>query len=351
MAVSHIKSNTVPDFTGTVTGFNSQGLTTTYAASALVRPSDWNSVHNFYQTISGNTSGSSTASGTNLVFGFSNDVTGSLQTAAGAATLWVNGGAPLRGWNNEVSLQNTGYLIMGASNWFMQPLLLQRAVSLDYLRIPVLNSTVGTTTHNATVANTSYTASHGITFRVGIYTKGTGASSGALMSFVSSQGVIQNRRTYTAGATGSRYTVMNAFTVPYLNNTSGFSTSVATSFTALRPPPDLGMSSVTGNRFIDVPLATILPASNYWIAVNITSTGGPGGSANFMQSRLELNPIIAGQEDLAFAYLGETSTGFDAKNNPGLGLFGSSALANSVHITNIASFFGLPFYPVTFGVT
>jgi len=75
MAVSHIKSDTIADFTGTFTGFNSQGSTTTIAATDLVRPSDWNSVHNQFYTLSGNTSNASTASGTNVVLQGSNGIT------------------------------------------------------------------------------------------------------------------------------------------------------------------------------------------------------------------------------------------------------------------------------------
>lgn len=89
-AFSHVKSDTIADFTGTITGFNSQGSTTTIAATNLVRPSDWNSAHNFFQTISGNTSGTSTASGTNLVIGGTGALTVSHSTAAGAATLWIS---------------------------------------------------------------------------------------------------------------------------------------------------------------------------------------------------------------------------------------------------------------------
>jgi len=68
MAVSHVKSDTIADFTGTFTGFNSQGSTTTIAATDVVRPSDWNSAHNQFYTMAGNTTNASTASGTNVVF-------------------------------------------------------------------------------------------------------------------------------------------------------------------------------------------------------------------------------------------------------------------------------------------
>jgi hypothetical protein len=58
-AVSHVYNQTVADGT----------------ATSLVRPSDWNSAHNQFQTISGNTGGTSTFSGTNLVFAGGNNVT------------------------------------------------------------------------------------------------------------------------------------------------------------------------------------------------------------------------------------------------------------------------------------
>ena len=74
MAVSHVKSDTIADFTGTITGFNSQGSTTTIAATDLVRPADWNSAHNQFYTLTGNTIGNSTASGTNVLFAGSNGI-------------------------------------------------------------------------------------------------------------------------------------------------------------------------------------------------------------------------------------------------------------------------------------
>jgi hypothetical protein len=75
MAISHVKSDTVADFTGTITGFNSVGGTETIAATALVRPSDWNSAHNMYMTLSGNTAGASTLSGTNIVLAGGSNIT------------------------------------------------------------------------------------------------------------------------------------------------------------------------------------------------------------------------------------------------------------------------------------
>lgn len=75
MAVSHIKNVTVADFTGTVTVFNSVGSTQTANATDLVRPTDWNSAHNQYFTLTGNTNNASTVSGSNVVLSGGNGVT------------------------------------------------------------------------------------------------------------------------------------------------------------------------------------------------------------------------------------------------------------------------------------
>lgn len=92
-ALYHVKSNTVADFTGTVTGFNSQGSTTTLAATNLVRPGDWNSAHRMNGTVSGNTAGQSTYSGvTNVVYQGGNNVTLSVATAASVATVVISAG-------------------------------------------------------------------------------------------------------------------------------------------------------------------------------------------------------------------------------------------------------------------
>lgn len=87
VALSHVKSLTQADFTGTITAFDSNANTITLAATNIIRPSDWNSGHNFFVTISGNTAGQSTASGTNLVYAGGPFVTLSMNTAAGAATV------------------------------------------------------------------------------------------------------------------------------------------------------------------------------------------------------------------------------------------------------------------------
>ena len=80
MSIIHIKSNTIPDFTGTVTVFNSLGNTVTANATDLVRPSDWNSNHNIVFNVSGNTAGSSQVSGQDVILVGGNNITLSVDT-------------------------------------------------------------------------------------------------------------------------------------------------------------------------------------------------------------------------------------------------------------------------------
>lgn len=92
MAVTHIKSNIVADFTGTVTVFDNAGASQTMAATDLVRPSDWNSAHGHLITLGGNTAGASTVSGTNIVYAGGNNITLSGVQGANVATITIAGG-------------------------------------------------------------------------------------------------------------------------------------------------------------------------------------------------------------------------------------------------------------------
>ena len=74
MAVSHVFSTPIADATGTVTIWNG-ATTATVAASDIVKPGDWNSAHNQFMTLGGNTAGQSAVSGTNVVFAGGNNIT------------------------------------------------------------------------------------------------------------------------------------------------------------------------------------------------------------------------------------------------------------------------------------
>lgn len=117
MAISHAFTNAVADAAGTLTVW--YGATTaTVAATDIVRPSDWNSAHYQYATITGNVAGQSTFSGTNIVIGGGPNVTISgvnatrfdISAGAGGA---ADGGVGISAGANSVS---DGTVVFSNSN-------------------------------------------------------------------------------------------------------------------------------------------------------------------------------------------------------------------------------------------
>lgn len=120
MAISHVKSNPVANMTGTVTVFNSAGVTTTAAATDLVRPVDWNSAHNQFMTIGGNTAGVSTLSGTNIEFHGAGAVSlsGNGQTvvfSAPAQSVQTQGSVQVQGSTGAISFANGNGITFGGN--------------------------------------------------------------------------------------------------------------------------------------------------------------------------------------------------------------------------------------------
>lgn len=350
----HAKSNTVADYTGTVTGYNSQGSTTTYAATDMVRPVDWNSTHVFNQSLVGNIiAGPTTTSGTDLIYGFTNGVRASFETAASSpnkVTLWFDGGSVFKGWNNAVQLISTSSMTAHSTRWFAQPLQVLNDISFDFVRFPVTFSTSGTDTA-ATTINTSLTASQAYSYRVALYSRGTGASSQSLMSLSTASMTFSNLRTLTANTTGSQYTISNQYFFGISNTTSSYTTSLARSQTNFGMTTGVGLESVTGPKFLDFPMAGSLAAGQYWIAINYVSTSSAvaGGTA-LLASRMDMRNYLANQENLNFANFGSTTDTL-AKYDSGLGFFTNNGFLSLVPLTSISSTIQHAKLPVTFGIT
>jgi hypothetical protein len=176
VAVSHIKSNTNTDWTGTVTVGNSTGGTNTIAATDLVRPGDWNSAHNQWVTISGAaTAGTANGSGTNLVYGGSNSLTINLSTAAGGGqTLWLQPAMSNLTWGPGLSLSSNGSTIAilkvpaseyrpydqavqqavqyGQSTMHVWPVDVHDNVTCNYIGIPLIYSNASNSSNSQTLS-------------------------------------------------------------------------------------------------------------------------------------------------------------------------------------------------------
>jgi hypothetical protein len=130
---------------------------------------DWNSAHNFFQTISGNTAGTSTASGTNLVFGGTNGISVSHSTAAGAATLWVGrSSTPQSFFRAFVDDGSTVVAQMGNGSVYFYPVIREGAFSAS--RADILASISVSSSSNSSHAGV-------ISVWVGLYTRNVGTFS------------------------------------------------------------------------------------------------------------------------------------------------------------------------------
>jgi len=104
MAISHVFTNPIPDGTNT----------------NIVRPSDWNSAHNQYYTLSGNTLGASTVSGTNVIL----QAAGNVSLSGTGGTIVISGSnavvptsyvSNVNGSSGQISL-NVGSSLSSSTN-------------------------------------------------------------------------------------------------------------------------------------------------------------------------------------------------------------------------------------------
>ena len=251
MAVSHIKSNTNTDWTGTVTVGNSTGGTNTIAATDLVRPGDWNSAHNQFVTISGGaTAGTSAGSGTNLVYGGSNSLTVNLSTAAGGGqTLWLQPAMSNLTWGPGLSLSSNGSTITiqqpcssefrvydeaikqaaqyGQSSLHIWPVGIDNNVTCRYIGIPLIYSNASNSSNSHTISLTfalytrnsqSFGTIHSTSYTTAMSASGSVGTNGAAF-----QGNRELRLAWSTSISGGRY--YQAFLSKTTSNAGGCSIS------------------------------------------------------------------------------------------------------------------------------
>ena len=300
MAVSHVKSNTIADWTGTVTIGNSTGGTQTINATDLVRPGDWNSAHNQFYTLAGNTNLSSTASGTNVVFAASGNM-----TLVGSNNSIVFSAAQrdvLSSYQNVPLINNTGTIsVGGGSSNIVFPFLMPQDGSFSYLRLPVSMSPA-TTTFTTGAAGYGSSVAQSNTLWFNIYTQGTGAGSRSLQWLTSASTTWAFQISYSG--TSSTHSVSHNITFPAEGGVST-STQLTTSqaSASVNEGSAAGMSSnFTAYRYFDMPFATSLSAGNYFAAIQRSSTTAGGSNIG-----LGISCLMVTQHNSSIAFPGFAS--------------------------------------------
>lgn len=266
MALSHVKSAALADWTGTVTVFDYQGNTATVAATDLVRPSDWNSAHNEFFTLAGQTTTGSTASGTNV-------------------RLHASGGALIGGTSDSVivslpvlSMFEPNPLISGSgvsshapASWWFNKVSLPAPVTVS--NVFFINSISLTT--NANTRSASYSKGLTIFRRVDFganstqFTTVTTASFGLSMSLTGA-GVI---------------------TFKWVTDTTGGTTSR----TLFGGGGGAGLSSaLSGNVLFAMPMVTSLSEGEYFFAHRHSTTSAGAVHMSFSQFHIAPQNITMG---------------------------------------------------------
>src|ERR1043166_8862915 len=309
MAVSHVFNNAVANWTGTVTVLNSQGCTTTQAATGMVRPQDWNSAHNQFWTLTGNTTNQSKASATNIVLAASGagiSVGGSTDTIVISSPPHISSMEfPPEGPGVTAVLStNSGSVSLAVEFNVKQP------VSASFLRFPAVMTT-GSTTLATTAASLSASCEIYSTWNAVVYSLGTGASSKSLISVCSGSAGFTFRNSISVAANGTQYSVTQGVTMPMEGGTTNRTTQYSISNTNYSFTTNQIVTEFSGNRFIDIPFANSLPAGAFWLIIgqSTSSTHNSTGISNATACRVNAvgSYAFATQQNTAYGVMGQTN--------------------------------------------
>jgi hypothetical protein len=169
MPISHAKSITVADATGTVTGWFGTS-TVTIAASAIQLPSDWNSAHAMLFTLTGNTTQNSTVSGTNVMFAGS----GGISVGGTSGTIVISAGVNatvstfVPYFPASTSSQTLGAFGTSTASAMVFPIIFPQDVAFNHIKI-LQSGSIVTTTQSSGLQT--------ITSRYGLYSNNAGTLS------------------------------------------------------------------------------------------------------------------------------------------------------------------------------
>jgi hypothetical protein len=151
----------------------------------------------------------------------------------------------------------------------------------------------------------------------------------------------------SANTTGSQWTLSQSIMHPVTGGMSTFTTGVTTSLTNYSLG-SLSLTRFTGLQHLDIPLATLLTAGNYWFAIGVNSATSTGGSgANFTQLRMSNSLAAMSQLNAAVPLMGQVSAN-SIQYALGHGSFSTNAIGTtaSLDFSNISFSSSNPILPI-----
>lgn len=308
ITVSHAKSDTLGDWGGTVTVNNSSGGTTTVAGSDLVRPSDWNSVHQGTLAITGSEIASLFNFGTGL----------SSTTAAGGISAGINS----QGFYEPFPLANTNSTISapGIGTWYFDgPYLFEAGLpngQFNFLLTHASGFLNGGVYSAAVTGSVSkyMTVSH----HLALYQVGASASTSRLESVWTSSIGLYATENFAVSSTATsdvRATHNLTVSLPSQFNASGgltygSTTTGGSSFTGASTMVSTAIDSmvsaaaryVTGALAVAVPFGTTLAPGVYWLAHMYSSTSSTAGTGYAAGTMFSTQSYLGLLENVLSAY-------------------------------------------------
>lgn len=325
-AVSHSKSLTQGDFAGTVTVFNSQGSTVTAAATDLARPADWNSAHQQYITIYGNTEGTANATATNVQLAGGYGIELNMGTNAGAATISIEQ-KPVTYYANLYQLVGTTTMRNVQSTSIVQPFYMAEPLVADFIRLFQSGSNSAASTTTGTTANTTFSAGMTHSHNFVIYSQGTGGNSMSLQYVTSTQVVESFSQQVGAGANGSQYSVTLRFSLPMSTGTSAFNKDWSASTSNISFTSS-GITGFTGFKQVDYYFPMTLNPGMYWLAHGISTSATSNGVSAVVRNQFTHNFIGVSQGNNSFGTW-DSATNSSVAWQPGFGSFTTGGAAGT----------------------
>ncbi len=252
MAISHAFTNRIPDGTNT----------------NIVRPSDWNSAHNQYYTLSGNTLGVSTVSGTNVVLQGGGNV--SLSGTGQTVVVYGGGGGTAGGAAISAGTQfaDSGTVSFANSNGISFGMSDSSRITASYT-VPSTTGLAGTGFTSTTTTGTNIVgtlSSNGLSLGVPAYvTNAAGggvAIAGGTQTATSGTVIFSNSNNITFGMSGSS------------RITASFSQSVQTQASGNIAGTGFTSTTVTGSNILGA-----LGTDGLSLSVPLYLTNAAGGSS------------------------------------------------------------------------
>ena len=283
MTITHQKSNTIADWSGTVTVANSTGGTTTLAASNMVRPSDWNSGHATTLSLTG----AEIASLFTFRSGLSQTTNASGMSIGIAAEEYFEPFPMLQ--SNSINDAP------GMGTWYFYPVNIPFAMGPGRINIFCQRDSSiflnGVSANSTSLGGMSATA----LFRncLALYSQGTGANVTRLESYWTGECAVSATVSQSYAGATSGMTVSNYLTMGMISHidTAGGTTSTGITGSGTFSTGTTSMASTAPNSLITVPqnwftgscmdivpMATTIGAAVYWVGHMFTTGSGGAGT-------------------------------------------------------------------------